>query len=283
MRDFANNVQVKRVLSPASVADDTAQVGEIIDRLGYDSLTYAIAVGLSSILGTLVPPIVKGDLPRVLHTAGAQYLLLGIAAGAAGIALCGLAGRWKESDLEQGNARGEFSLFRGLVLSLVAGVFSAVYGFSLEVAAPVADLAERYGAGIWKGNVLYLFSNSGAFLTAAAYSGYLAWRNRTASQLFSLPGGLTRNHLLALATGSLWYGQFFFYNLGHVRLAGDYAFSSWAIHMILLVLCSNVAALFVREWTGVRPRTRSAIAAGLFVLCSAVHLLTYGNWIGAQS
>lgn len=45
MRDFANNVQVKRVLSPVSVSDDTAQVGEIIDRLGYDSLTYVIATG----------------------------------------------------------------------------------------------------------------------------------------------------------------------------------------------------------------------------------------------
>ncbi len=244
------------------------------------SLTYAIAVGLSSILGTLVPPLARGDLSRVLHTAGAQYLLAGIAAGAAGIALCGLAGRWKEIDLDSGGARGEFSMLRGLMLSLIAGVFSAVYGFSLDVAAPVADLAERYGAGIWKGNVLYLFSNSGAFLTAAAYSGYLAWRNRTAAQLLSLPDGLARNHLLALATGSLWYGQFFFYNLGHVRLAGDYAFSSWAIHMILLVLFSNVAALFFREWAGSRSRTRYAVAAGLFVLCSAVILLTYGNYVG---
>lgn len=244
------------------------------------SLTYAIAVGLSSILGTLVPPIVRGDLGRVLHTAGAQYLLWGIAAGVAGIALCGLAGRWKENDLDAGGARGEFNMLRGLVLSLVAGVFSAVYGFSLEVAAPVADLAERYGAGIWKGNVLYLFSNSGAFLTAFAYSGYLAWRNRTASQIHTLPDSLGRNHLLALATGALWYGQFFFYNLGHVRLAGDYAFSSWAIHMIMLVLFSNVAALFFREWAGARPRTRSAVALGLLVLCSAVLLLTYGNYVG---
>jgi hypothetical protein len=45
MRDFANNIQAKRVISPASVSDDTAQVGQIIDRLGYDSLTYVIATG----------------------------------------------------------------------------------------------------------------------------------------------------------------------------------------------------------------------------------------------
>lgn len=45
MRDQAHDLQIKRVLSPASVADDTAQVGQIIDRLGYDALTYVIAIG----------------------------------------------------------------------------------------------------------------------------------------------------------------------------------------------------------------------------------------------
>lgn len=46
MRDCANCMQIKRVLSPvATPADNTAQVGQIIDRLGYDSLTYLIATG----------------------------------------------------------------------------------------------------------------------------------------------------------------------------------------------------------------------------------------------
>ncbi len=42
MRDQAHDLQIKRVLSPVSVADNTAQVGQIIDRLGYDALTYVI-------------------------------------------------------------------------------------------------------------------------------------------------------------------------------------------------------------------------------------------------
>lgn len=45
MRDMVNNIQVKRAISPVSVSDDTAQVSEIIDRLGYDSLTFMIAIG----------------------------------------------------------------------------------------------------------------------------------------------------------------------------------------------------------------------------------------------
>jgi hypothetical protein len=45
MRDMTSNIQVKRVLSPVSVGDDTAQVGQIIDRQGYEALTYLIATG----------------------------------------------------------------------------------------------------------------------------------------------------------------------------------------------------------------------------------------------
>jgi hypothetical protein len=45
MRDMAHSLLVKRVISPVSVSDTTAQVGQIIDRLGYESLTYLIALG----------------------------------------------------------------------------------------------------------------------------------------------------------------------------------------------------------------------------------------------
>lgn len=46
MRDAANNLLVKKVLTPVSGAgDNTAQVGDIIDRQGYDTLTYAILIG----------------------------------------------------------------------------------------------------------------------------------------------------------------------------------------------------------------------------------------------
>lgn len=45
MRDMFNQVTPKRCVSPQSVADNTALVGEIIDRKGFESLTYLIATG----------------------------------------------------------------------------------------------------------------------------------------------------------------------------------------------------------------------------------------------
>lgn len=45
MRDLYNNLAIRRAISPVSVADNTAQVSQIIDRQGFDSLVFGIAIG----------------------------------------------------------------------------------------------------------------------------------------------------------------------------------------------------------------------------------------------
>lgn len=45
MRDLASNIAIRPVIAPAVVADSTAAVGGVIDRRGFDSLTYVIATG----------------------------------------------------------------------------------------------------------------------------------------------------------------------------------------------------------------------------------------------
>lgn len=62
MRDLHNNVHIKRVISPVSVADNTAQVGQIIDRLGFQSLEYVIATGsLADADATFTTLLQEGD------------------------------------------------------------------------------------------------------------------------------------------------------------------------------------------------------------------------------
>nr|MCU0875924.1 hypothetical protein [Pirellulaceae bacterium] len=208
----------------------------------------------------------------------------GIVAGTLGIAGAGWAGRLKERDLSAQQISGQFSLMKGLLLSLLAGVLSAVYGFALEAGEPIADVASLHGAGVWRGNVVYIFSNTGAFLTTSIYCLFLHARHKTLGELIELPAGqpeasLPVNWAMALVTGLFWYGQFFFYNLGHVRM-GHYRFTSWAIHMIMLVLISNLVGILLREWRQCRRLTHRTIGIALVVLIGAVLLLTYGNYIG---
>jgi L-rhamnose-H+ transport protein len=87
------------------------------------ALTYAIAIGLSSVLGTIVPPIARGKLGELLSTPGSNWIISGLVAGTPGIAFCGAAGRFKEIQLKADtDGKSEFSLTKGLMLSMLAGL-----------------------------------------------------------------------------------------------------------------------------------------------------------------
>jgi L-rhamnose-H+ transport protein len=61
---------------------------------------------------------------------------------------------------------------------------------------------------------------------------------------------------------------------------GHYKFTSWAIHMIMLVLISNLVGILLREWRQCGRLTQRTIGIALAVLIGAVLLLTYGNYVG---
>ncbi len=62
MRDFTNNLHPIRAISPVSVADNTAEVGQIIDRQGYDGLTFVIATGsLADVDATFAVLVEEGN------------------------------------------------------------------------------------------------------------------------------------------------------------------------------------------------------------------------------
>lgn len=70
MKDEFNEITLKRVISPVSVADNTAQVGQIIDRKGYQSLTYAIATGsLADADATFAVTLQEGDAANLSDAA----------------------------------------------------------------------------------------------------------------------------------------------------------------------------------------------------------------------
>lgn len=62
MRDLHNNIHVARAISPVSVSDTTAQVSQIIDRQGYQSLEFLIAIGsVADADATFVVLVEDGD------------------------------------------------------------------------------------------------------------------------------------------------------------------------------------------------------------------------------
>jgi L-rhamnose-H+ transport protein len=258
--------------------------GIAIRYVGF-SLTYAIAVGISCVLGTLLPPMMSGKLHSLFQQNGASLIITGLILGVLGIGLCGMAGRYKEIDLERTQGSNTtFSIAKGLPLCFLAGILSALYGYSISAGEPIAAVAEKYGSGHFRENIIYIFSNSGAFITTMVYCIYLHKRDKTFREYWQIAkskgnGRLLLNFVMAALTGVLWYTQFFFYGLGHVRM-GKYAYTSWGIHMIMLVLFSAVAGLIMKEWAQGSSKTIKVLVAALLVLIAAVLVLVYGNYLG---
>ncbi|HEY1765016.1 MAG TPA: L-rhamnose/proton symporter RhaT [Opitutaceae bacterium] len=256
--------------------------GVAIRYVGF-SLTYAIAIGVSCVLGTLLPPLVAGRLGATFSSTAGGFVVGGVLLGTGAMLATGWAGLRKERELSEGGSKTRFEPRTGLPLCLLAGCLSAVFNFSLLAGQPVADVAARLGAGYFQGNVIYIFSNGGAFTTTLFYAGALATRAGSWGE-FVRPGGpgLLRNHLLALATGLMWYLQFFFYGLGHVRM-GEFKFSSWAIHMIILILLSCGFGVAIGEWRPCRRSTKLLVSGAIALLLGAVGLISYGNNLASPS
>ena len=281
--------------------------GVAIRYVGF-SITYAAAIGISTVVGTAYA-IAKGnttltDAALNIHTflarSGANWVVLGIAIGVVGVVVCGVAGRWKECDQARagGPAPSSRNLIIGLALCSLAGVLSAVYGISLTEGAPIAQVAEKLAAGhtvlgidaaTFCSNAIYPFANAGAFLTTAIYCLFLHARHKTLGEIVALPEGdekasLPVNWAMAILTGCLWYGQFFFYGFGHfyiMKVAG-FEQTCWAIHMILLILLGTLIGVVFKEWKGSHRRTQAALGLSLALLIVGKLLLDYGNYLGTQ-
>jgi L-rhamnose-H+ transport protein len=256
------------------------------------SLNYAIAIGISAGLGTLFPLIWhpnKGFVWEIFEkfsTFPGQIVLGGILVSLAGIAVCGWAGVLREK--AGGDSPSQFSFKVGVPLAVTAGTLSAVFNFALLAGEPLADAAAAAGASdLLKMNAIYPFSNGGAFITNFAWCVFLVVKNRTGGQFFHVPkkgiGTLGFYYLMGLLSGAFWYFQFFFYGMGHHHMGETYGFTSWALHMAMLILFSNVYGWLFREWEGADTTPRLVLHLGMAVIVAATLIITYGNYLGEVS
>ena len=177
-----------------------------------------------------------------------------------------------------------FNMKKGLLLTLIAGVLSAVFGISLEVGAPVAEIAGKFGAGNFEGNASLILSTFGAFATNLVWFVTAGIKNNTLKELIDVKSIGKRNFRInfgmSILSGALWYGQFFFYGIAHVQM-GAYKFASWVIHMSMLIFFSYIIGILMKEWVAVSKRTYTTLIVALIVLVISFVVMTYGSMQGA--
>jgi L-rhamnose-H+ transport protein len=262
--------------------------GYAIRHIGF-SLTYTISIGISAVLGTITPHIINGTLIEHFQKPGGHVVLIGMVLSMCGVALCGSAGYKKEKDLKslkRENNAAHFDMKKGLTLTLVAGVLSAVFGISLVYGQPISDMAAKYGAGHFEGNAKIIVSTAGCFLTNLIWFVIQGFRQGTIKEIVQTRNigkiAFLSNYLLSAFGGSLWYLQFFFYGLGHVRM-GNFMFASWVIHMSMLIFFSYLVGLVMKEWKNVQRKTYTRLIIALVTLILSFIVITYGSVLGGKA
>ncbi|NYF80971.1 L-rhamnose/proton symporter RhaT [Granulicella arctica] len=284
------------------------------------ALGYAIALGLCTAFGTMLPPIFHGQLAAIAHETSGQIILAGVAVCLIAVAVNGAAGLSKEKEitpeekLEAGEA--DFSFVKGIAVAIFAGIMSACFAFGLDAGAPIAHIAKAqllasHRLDLWQNLPVLVVVLWGGFLTNFIWSAILIIKNRSLDQFTGASGinpmratatrgdtlmdwdprniavferltprTLTFNYLFAALAGVIWYFQFFFYSMGQTKM-GKYDFSSWALHMASIIIFATLWGLALREWRGTSRRTKLLVASGLFLLIASTIIIGYGNYIKA--
>jgi L-rhamnose-H+ transport protein len=255
------------------------------------SLGMAIALGLTTVIGTLGPPLFHNSLGPLAATLNGKVTFIGIAVALCGIVIVALAGRAKERESSGKNlgSVAEFDLRKRLLIALFSGIMSGCFAWGLDAGQPIRAASVAAGTDpLWQGLPVLCIVLSGGLTTNLIWCAILIYKNRSAGQwtriVTSPPikASLLGNYLLAALGGTLWYFQFFFYTMGESQM-GRYAFSSWSLHMASIILFSTLWGFALKEWTGSSHRTRAMIWAGISTLVISTIIIGIGNYLSLRA
>jgi L-rhamnose-H+ transport protein len=256
------------------------------------SLGMAVALGLTTIIGTMGPPIFHGALGELAASASGRIILSGIAVTMAGIYLVARGGQSKERELVRGTGSEtvpEFDFRKGVLVAIFSGIMSSCFAFGLDAGEPIRQLTLQAGKGqLAQGLPVLCVVLAGGATTNIVWCVLLILRNGSGREFLGAAsvqqGGvaipLARNYLLAAAGGTLWYFQFFFYTMGESQM-GAYGFSSWTLHMASIIIFATLWGFSLGEWRGSRVHTRQLVWAGIGTLVLSTLIIGAGNYLAS--
>ena len=253
--------------------------GLMIRYLGI-GLGLAIGCGLCSATGTLIPPIVTGHAGDLVKDAGACTVLAGVVGSLLGIALVGLAGKFKEGELTEEQKKAavaEFDFKKGMLVALFSGIASAGMNFGLQSGGALEAAAKEAGTpAAWCGMPVLMVVLWGGLIVNVAWCLWQNKKNGSFGDYGKMFGGNFAAIVLAALAGVIWACQFACQKIGEPQM-GDLKYIGFAVVMGSSIFFSSLLGLLMGEWKGTGAKTKGALALGILVLLVSFCVISYGS------
>ncbi len=245
------------------------------------ALNFAIAIGLSTALGSLVPLVALHS--QMIFTEKGMVIILGVLLVLGGIVFCAVAGRHKEKALqssvqEQQDVAGKRMSFKtGLILCILAGVGSPLINFGLAFGQPLIDRAAQFGVRpMSQTNVIWAPLVTAALVPYLIYCAYLWKKNKTGRLFFQ--SGTKIYWVLGALMGVLWMGSTIIYGAATAELAGLGPILGWPLFMSSIIITSNVVGFVTGEWKNAGQKALTTMLVGiLFLILGFIALALSGR------
>ncbi len=241
--------------------------GISIARVGM-AMAFAIVIGLSSLLGSIIPL-------AVLHPADLANRPGAVLLASAALLLCGLvvyahADRERESNARGAATPGNTSL-RGVLLCVFTGCLGPMINLGFVFGSGIAQEAVHQGIPAERATLsVWAVVLAAGYLPNLGYTVLLLKENHSA-KLFrkSLP----REFLLAFAAAFLWLFGMLGYGVGANEM-GRYGNSiGFAVCMAVVLLWSSALGLIAGEWKSASSIAHTRMRVGLVLIIVSISVL----------
>jgi L-rhamnose-H+ transport protein len=236
------------------------------------ALSFAITIGLSAALGSLVPILLRH--PQALVTERGLVLLLGQVLMVTGVIVCFWAGRRREREQKAEAVGSPTSYAAGVSLAALAGLLAPMLNYALAFGDNLILEAVRQDTlradapyAVWP------IALAGGAVPNIIYPLWLLRRNKTWANFLPVWPEIS----LGMIMGLLWMGSVAIYGMATTLLGVLGASVGWSIYQICIIVMANVSGWIAGEWKGVSQLSKAILWGGLLLLGIATVAITYGN------
>ncbi len=249
--------------------------GTALHLLGM-ALGYPVGLGTVACFGALVPLVTVES--ENLATDKGLLVIVSTAIVVVGIIICSRAFKAKEDAETRPEEKMRVPLAVGLLIAVLAGVFSAFINIGFSFGGNVIEAARQLGvSGTFSGTAVWSVFFTTAFVVNMGYCLILMIKRRTLRDFVN--PYLFLNAFLGLAMCGLFICAIYIYSMGATCLGSWGEVPGWVLFMSVDIITGNLWGLFTGEWDNTPPAARKLLRLGISVIICAILIVALSQII----